>query len=54
MDLIENTFRLLADQIVTMHSPKELGGQLDGLIDGVEAVRSTARETESFVQSISA
>jgi hypothetical protein len=52
MDLIENTFRLLADQIVTMHSPRELGGQLDGLIDGVEAVRSTARETEAFVQSV--
>jgi hypothetical protein len=52
MDLIENTFRLLADQIVTMHSPKELGGQLDGLIDGVEAVRSTAREAESFYQSV--
>lgn len=52
MDLIENTFRLLADQIVTMRSPRELGGQLDELIGGVEAVRTTARETEAFFQAI--
>jgi hypothetical protein len=52
MDLIENTFRLLADQIVTMRSPTELGGQLDELIGGVEAVRTTARETEAFFQAV--
>ena len=44
LDLIENTFRLIGDQILTMHSPAELGGQLDELMDGVEAVRSTATE----------
>jgi hypothetical protein len=49
LDLIENTFNLLADQIVTMRSPGELAGQLDELIDGVEAVRTTARETEAFL-----
>ncbi|HJZ86816.1 MAG TPA: hypothetical protein VKN99_16690 [Polyangia bacterium] len=53
MNLIENTFELLADQIVTMRSPQELGGQLDELIDGVEAVRTTARETEALMQSMS-
>jgi hypothetical protein len=52
MSLIENTFQLLADQIVTMRSPKELGGQLDEVIDGVEAVRTTARETEALLQTI--
>lgn len=52
MDLIENTFRLLGDQIVTMRSPRELGGQLDELIGGVEAVRTTARETEAFFQAV--
>ncbi|MCK6550276.1 hypothetical protein L6R52_30855 [Myxococcota bacterium] len=52
MDLIENTFSLLGDQIVTMRSPKELGGQLDELIGGVEAVRTTARETEVFFQAV--
>ena len=35
LDLIENSFRLLADQIVTMQSPHELSGQLDELLDGV-------------------
>jgi hypothetical protein len=52
MELIENTFQLLADQIVTMRSPQELGGQLDELLDGVEAVRQTARETERILQTI--
>lgn len=52
LELIENTFRLLADQIVTMRSPTELGGQLDELLDGVEAVRSTAIETERMLQTI--
>lgn len=48
MDLIENTIRLLADQIVTMRSVQEMGGQLDELMDGVEAVQSTARETAAM------
>ncbi len=52
LELIENTFRLLADQIVTMRSPTELGGQLDELLDGVEAVRQTTRETDHLLQSI--
>jgi hypothetical protein len=51
-DLIENTFKLLADQIVTMRSPQELSGQLDELMDGVEAVRQTARETDKLLQVI--
>ncbi len=52
LELIENTFRLLADQIVTMRSPTELGGQLDELMDGVEAVRQTARETDRLMQTL--
>jgi hypothetical protein len=48
--LIENTFQLLGDQILTMQSPKELGGQLDDLMDGVEAVRSVAEEREMLMQ----
>lgn len=51
-DLIENTFKLLADQILTMRSPQELSGQLDELMDGVEAVRQTARDTEKILQTI--
>jgi hypothetical protein len=50
LELIENTFRLLADQIVTMRSPTELSGQLDELLDGVEAVRQTTRETDRLLQ----
>jgi len=52
LELIENTFRLLADQIVTMRSPTELSGQLDELMDGVEAVRQTTRETDRLLQAV--
>ena len=52
MDLIENSFDLLSDQIVTMRSPKDLDGQLDELIDGVEAVQVTARETEALLEGV--
>jgi hypothetical protein len=52
LELIENTFRLLADQIVTMRSPTELSGQLDELLDGVEAVRQTTRETDKLLQAV--
>jgi acetolactate synthase regulatory subunit len=50
MELIENSFALLADQIVSMRSPSELSGQLDELIDGVEAVRETAKEADKLMQ----
>ncbi len=50
MELIENTFALLTDQIVTMRSPRELHGQLDDLLDGVDAVRATAREAEVLLE----
>jgi hypothetical protein len=42
LDLIENTFDLIADQIVTMQSPREMSGQLDDLMTGVETVREAA------------
>jgi len=50
LDLIENTFHLIADQIVTMRSPKEMTGQLDQLLSGVEAVRSAAISTEGLLE----
>jgi len=52
MELLENTFRLLADDIVTMHNPTELSERLDDLRTGVEAVRETSRETEQLLQSV--
>jgi hypothetical protein len=51
MDLMENTFRLLADEIVSMREPTELGSRLDDLRDGVTAVREVARETERDLAS---
>jgi hypothetical protein len=41
MELIEQTFRLLADEILTMASPHELGGRIDELRIAVDAVRET-------------
>ena len=52
LDLIENSFQLIADQIVTMQSPQELSGQLDELLDGVEAIQQTARDTEQFLGTL--
>ena len=52
LDLIENSFQLIADQIVTMHSPQELSGQLDELLDGVEAIRETTRDTEELLAEV--
>jgi len=49
LDLIENSFRLIADQIVTMQSPQELTGQLDELLDGVESIKQTAADTERML-----
>jgi len=51
-NLIENSFQLLADQIVTMQSPNELSGQLDELLDGVESIKETARETEQILRTL--
>lgn len=45
MELIEQTFRLLGDEIMTMASPQDLGGRIDELRVAVDAVRETADET---------
>src|SRR5829696_3173686 len=49
LDLIENSFQLIANQIVTMQSPQELTGQLDELLDGVESIKQTAADTERLL-----
>jgi len=54
LDLIENSFQLISDQIVTMQSPAELSGQLDDLLDGVESIRQTAVDTERILHTIEA
>ncbi len=53
MDLMENTFLLLADGIVWMQNPRELGARLDELRKGVAAVQETSRETERYMQGTS-
>ena len=52
LDLIENSFRLLADQIVTMQSPQQLSGQLDELLDGVQAIKDSTADTERLLNSL--
>jgi hypothetical protein len=54
MELMENTFRLLVDEIVTMRNASELGERLDDLRTGVEAVRETSREAELLLQGVRA
>src|SRR5215203_30251 len=49
LDLIEHSFQLISDQIVTMQSPQELTGQLDELLDGVESIKQTAADTERLL-----
>jgi hypothetical protein len=45
LDLIESTFQLLGNQVILMGHPRELGGMLDDLRAGVEAVAETTVET---------
>jgi hypothetical protein len=46
MDLIENTFSLLADEIASMVNPSELGQRLEDLRIAVDAIRETVHEAE--------
>jgi len=46
LDLIESTFRMIANEIMLMRSTDELRGQLDDLVVGVQAVREMASEPE--------
>jgi hypothetical protein len=52
MELMDNTFRLLVDEIVTMRNAAELGDRLDDLRTGVEAVRETSREAEHLLEGV--
>ena len=52
LDLIENSFKLLADQIVTMQSPQQLSGQLDELLGGVQAIKDSTADTERLLNSL--
>jgi hypothetical protein len=52
LDLLDNSFQLIADQIVTMQSPQELSGQLDELLNGVESIRQTAADAERLLSAL--
>ncbi len=52
MDLMENSFRLLADEIVTVADPTELGARLDDLRIGVQAIREASEEGEALYEDI--
>lgn len=52
LNLIENTVRLVRDQIVTMQSPRELAGQLDELSGSIDAMASARREADAAMQRI--
>lgn len=52
LDLIENSFQLIADQIVTMQSPQELSGQLDELLTGVETIKESVADTEKLLNTL--
>jgi hypothetical protein len=52
MELIEQTFRLLGDEIMTMASPRELGGRIEELQLAVDAVRETADESFAVVEDV--
>jgi hypothetical protein len=44
MDLLDNTLRLLGDEIMAMTSPDELGSRLEELRVGVTAIRETTTD----------
>ncbi len=52
MNLIENTTRLLRDQVLTMARPDQLGEQLDDLLTGVDAIQDSARDHEAIFSKI--
>jgi hypothetical protein len=52
MNLIENTVRLLRDQVLTMTSPDQLGEQLDDLLTGVSAIQQSAKDNELFATAM--
>ena len=52
MELIEQTFRLLGDEIMTIASPRELGGRIAELQLAVDAVRETTDEAFAVVDGL--
>jgi hypothetical protein len=51
MSVIENTFRLLRDQVVSLRPPDDIKNQIDEISAGVEAVRSVLAESDQRIVS---
>ncbi len=49
MNLIENSVRLLRDQVLTMASPEQLTEELDDLLSGVAALQATERDNDGVM-----
>ncbi len=43
MELIENSLKLISDQVLVMRSPTDIKGRLDDLVVGVSAVREMSK-----------
>ncbi|MBI2375145.1 MAG: hypothetical protein HYV07_14205 [Deltaproteobacteria bacterium] len=52
LNLLENTLRLLRDQIVSMSSPRELSGQIEELTFAMDAIEASGSETEALVRRL--
>jgi hypothetical protein len=51
MSVIENTFRLLRDQIVSLQPPQDIHRQLDEIVAGVDAVRAVLAQGDEQLMS---
>lgn len=52
MSVIENSFSLLRDQIVSLKPPQDIKGQLDEIVAGVAAVRSVLAEGNGTLEAV--
>jgi hypothetical protein len=51
MAVIENTFRLLRDQIASLKVPQDIHGQIDEIVANVEAVRTVLAEGDKSIDA---
>ena len=52
MAVIENTFRLLRDQIASLKVPQDIHGQIDEIVANVDAVRSVLAEGDQSFREV--
>ncbi len=52
MGVIENTFRLLRDQIASLKVPQDIHGQIDEIVTNVDAVRSVLAESDQNFREV--